>query len=459
MINIKTDYRKLKPGDTYVALRGVHTDGHDYIEQAIQKGARKIVAETGSYNIPTEIVSDTRSYLNQYLRKNYNSFLHEMNIIGVTGTNGKTSVSYLLYEAMNRLGYKVAYLGSLGFYLDRQQEDKEDEVIDTCDIYDYIITAYDQGYRYFILEVSCHDLAEERVENIPFDDAIFTNLSESNLEAYVSMEKYAEVKQKLFRNLKSGGICIVNSDDAYASNFLLSNNFNLTYGMGNQANFKIGTYELNPTGMIFHFSYKGDTYQVNTSLIGKYNIYNLMAVIIYLLCLGVKPVSLLKTIYSLKAPSGYMDMIKYNDNLVIVDYAHTPDAMEKVLMSAKEFTKGDIYVIFGCAGGKDRLKRPAMAYVASRLSKKFIITTDDSLYEDENQIVNDILSKKDFNNYEVILDRHEAIFKGMSYLRQNDTLLILGKGYEQTMKIREQMIPFNDKNVVLEYLEKVRRRR
>lgn len=458
MINIKTDYRKIKPGDIYLALRNLNTDGHDYIEQAIRQGARKIIAESGNYSITTEIVSDTRAYLNQYLKKNYNTLLHEMNIIGVTGTNGKTSVSYLLYEAMTRLGYKVAYLGTMGYYLDRKQEDIE-EVCDICDVYDYIVQAYDKEYRYFILEVSCHDLANNRVETIPFDDAIFTNLSESNLDAYVTMEKYAEVKQQLFRKLKSGGIAIINSDDTYASNFLLPHNFNLTYGVGEKSDFKIGTHSVNPTGMVFTFSYKGDTYQVNTSLIGTYNIYNLMPVIIYLLCLGVKPVPLLKTIYTLKAPSGYMDMVKYNNSVIVIDYAHTPDAMEKILMSAKEFTKGDIYVIFGCAGGKDRNKRPMMAYVVSRLCKHFIITNDNPGYEDENEIVNDILSKKDFSNYEVILDRKMAISKGISYLRENDTLLILGKGYEQYMKIREQKVPFNDKNTVLECLEKVRRKR
>ncbi len=458
MINIKTDYQKIKPGDIYVALRGVNTDGHDYINQAIQKGARKIIAETGNYSITTELVDNTYDYLAKYLRKNYNEFLHEMNIIGVTGTNGKSSVSYLLYDAMTRLGYKVAFLGTMGYFLENQKEDGMKE-LNICDIYDYMIQAYDKGFKYFILEVSCHDLEQEKVKTIPFDDAIFTNLSESHLDAFVTMEKYAEVKQQLFRHLKSGGIAIINGDDNYASNFILANNYNLVYGTKEGVHFKIGEYELNPNGMIFKFSYKGDTYQVNTSLIGKYNIYNLMAVIVYLLALGVKPVPLLKTIYALKAPSGYMDMIKYNSSLIIIDYAHTPDAMEKVLMSIKEFTTGDIYVIFGCAGGKDRNKRPMMAYVASKLSKQFIITNDDPGYEDENQIVNDILSKKDFTNYEVILDRKEAINKGISYLRGNDALVILGKGYEQYMKIREQEIPFNDKNAVLEYLEKVRRRR
>jgi len=458
MINIKTNSKKILPGDIFVALRGIRNDGHDYIEDAIKRGAKKIVAEEGVYSIPYEIVNDTRVYLNEYLMKNYNERFNNIQLIGITGTNGKTTVCTLLSNALNKLGHKSASIGTLGFYIgDELIEDLENSTPDLCDLYDYIDQAIDENCEYVVMEVSSHALMNGRVETLNFNHAIFTNLTEDHLDYHVTMENYALAKQKLFRKLKSSGIAIVNQDDNLSGNFLFPSNHNLTFGYSNNALFKIIDEELKDNGTVFKFQYRNDIYQVNTRLVGKYNIYNVMPVVIFLLCIGTDPILILKIINSLKAPKGRFESIPYGTNRIIVDYAHTPDAVLKIIETTKEFIKGNIYIVFGCTGERDRLKRPLMTKIVSENAKHFIITSDDLYYEDFEQIKNDMILGLLNNNYEIIEDRKEAIKKGISYLKDDDALLILGKGHEEILKIREKRIPFNDKETVLTFLQTIQK--
>jgi UDP-N-acetylmuramoyl-L-alanyl-D-glutamate--2,6-diaminopimelate ligase len=454
MITIKTNSKKVLPGDIFVALRGIRNDGHYYIEDAIKRGAKKIIAEEGEYSIPYLIVPDTRKYLQDYLTEHYNALFEQIQIIGVTGTNGKTTVTTLLCNALNRVGYKCASIGSLGFFIaDKKIEYFENSTPDLCDVYDYIDQAIDEGCQYVVMEVSSHALMNGRVETLSFNHAIFTNLTQDHLDYHVTIENYAMAKQKLFKKIKTNGIAIVNLDDAFSGNFLFPHNHNITFGYNEASDFRIISENLKENETTFKFQYRSDTYQVNSRLVGKFNIYNVMPVIIFLLCIGIDPILVLKTIYSLKSPKGRLEIIPYRDNKIIVDYAHTPDAIIKVLDVAREFTTGKIYVVFGCTGERDRLKRPLMTKIISDTAQYFIVTEDDLYYEDFEQIKNDMLLSITKNNYEVIMDRKEAIKKGISYLKSQDTLLILGKGHEEVLKIREKRIPFNDKDVVLSILE------
>ncbi len=453
MINIKTDSRKVKDGDIFVALRGIRTDGHDYIENAIKNGAKKIVAEEGKYSVSTLIVPDTREYLNKYLAENYNNEFDKIQIIGITGTNGKTTVCHMLRQALNMVGHKCASIGTLGFYIgEKLVEDSENSTPDICDLYGYISDAIDKKCEYIIMEVSSHSLMNGRVETLLFNHAIFTNLTQDHLDYHVTMENYVFAKQKLFKKLKPNGVAIINLDDASSENFLISGNHNITYGYSN-ANFKILKEELKIDGNVFTFKYQNDIYQVHSGLVGKYNIYNIMPILIFLLCIGTNPIETLKTINKLKNPEGRYEIIPLGTNKIIIDYAHTPDAILKVIETTKQFISGDIYAVFGCVGQRDRLKRPLMTRIVSENVKTFIITEDDLYYEDFNQIKTDMLRGVTKANYEVIEDRKEAIIRGISYLKENDALLILGKGHEDTLKIREKRIPFNDKEVVLSYIQ------
>ena len=453
MINIKGDSRKVQKGDVFVALRGISSDGHDYIERAISNGASKIVAEVGEYPVETEIVQDTRDYLNKYLVENYNKYLEEMTIIGITGTNGKTTSAYLIYDALNKLGKKCAYIGTVGFYMDGKVSNLENTSPDVCELYDLIIQAYDKGYRYIVLEASSQGLDRGRLDGIPFDYAIFTNLTQDHLDHHKTMENYALAKQLLFKKLKANGLSILNYDDHYKDYFITDNT--VYYGIDG-GDYRIVDYQMTNQLTKFKYRYQDTEFSILSPLLGSYNIYNMLVCIIVLNKIGVSVHDIENIVPKLTAPAGRMDTIMYKNNSIIVDYAHTPDAVEKIISVVKKITNGDVYTVFGCTGDRDRTKRPIMAKLVTDLCKWAIITNDDPHYEDPNQIVDDMTKKLDNTNYEVCLDRKEAIIKGINMLKNEDILLILGKGHEEAMIIKNEKVPFNDKKVVNEYLENLK---
>ncbi len=452
MLNIQSDSRKIKKGDTFIAVKCEVNDGHAYIEKAIEAGASKVIAERGEYSVPTVIVPDTREYLNKYLEENYNKYLDEMTIIGITGTNGKTTSAYLTYQMLNKLGVKTAYIGTIGFYMDKKIKNLPNTSVDICDTYDLLITAYDNGYKCVVLEASSQALASNRLKIVRFDIAAFTNLTQDHLDFHGNMENYALAKQQLFKMLKGNKVAIVNADDSYKDYYLLEGNNNITFGMN--GDYKFSDYKSNINGLSFKLIYNNQEYQVNSKLMGKYNVYNLLTMISIVSNMNYKLDDIVNLIPELSAPAGRIDTIDYKNNKIIIDYAHTPDAIEKILTAVD--TDGDKYVVFGCTGDRDRTKRPIMGKLVSELSKYFIITDDDPHNEDEMQIVNDILEGNTFTNYEVCIDRKEAIRRGIKLLKDNDILFILGKGHEEFIIKGNDKIPHNDKEEVLKCIENVK---
>lgn len=453
MINIKTDSRKVKKGDIFVALRGIVGDGHDFIPKAIENGASKIIAEEGEYSIPYEIVNDTREYLNNYLKENYNKYLNEMHIIGFTGTNGKTTSAFILHDALNKLDKKCCYIGTIGYYRDKKIFDMPNTTPEVTEIYDMLISAYDEGYRYAVIEASSEGLLHGRLQNVPFEYAVFTNLTQDHLNIHGTMENYAKCKQKLFNQLKSGGKAIINYDDISKDLFALPYNENIFYGFTG-GDYKITDYQMSILGTSFTFLYDGVKQDIKVPLIGKYNIYNALTAIIILYELGINYANISNIMKYVSAPPGRMDMVEYKNNRIIVDYAHTPDAILNVISTVKEVCDGHIYCVFGCTGDRDRTKRPIMMKLVTDACDYAIITEDDIHNEDPNRIVEDMLKDNKNTNYEVELDRKKAIIKGINMLDANDVLMILGKGHEEVMIVKDnKRIPFNDKKTVLEYLE------
>ena len=453
MINIKSDSRKIKKGDTFIALDGIKSNGSDYILKAIENGASRIICKSGHYDVETINVDDTRAYLNQYLVDNYNKYLNEMTIIGITGTNGKTTTSFLIYEALNKLGKKCAYIGTIGYYLEKKEADLPNTSVDVCDLYELIINAYDHGFRYLVMEVSSQGLAYGRLEGVPFDYALFTNLTEDHLDYHKTMENYALAKQQLFYKLKDNGVGIVNIDDEYCHYFEVGNY--LTYGF-NDSDYQVTNYRLNHLNTYFEIKNKDKTFKIKSPLIGKYNIYNVLGLLIILDLLKFSQEDIENTILNLKTPDGRMDMIKYHTNSIIVDYAHTPDAMLNIYNTIKEIATGKVYTVFGCTGDRDRLKRPIMLDLATTNSDYAIVTMDDLHDEEFSHIVDDMEQGITKKNYEIIMDRGKAIEKGISLLKENDILLILGKGHEKVIIIKDQRVPFNDKECVLNIIDKVK---
>ena len=453
MINIKSDSRKIRKGDIFVALEGISSNGEEYIESAIDNGATTIVVENDNkYSVETIKVPDTRKYLTKYLNDNYGKYLNEMNIIGITGTNGKTTTCYLIYQMLNDLGIKCAYIGTIGFYLDKKICSLPNTSSDICDLYDMIITAYDNGYKNIVMEVSSQGLAYDRFETIKFDYAIFTNLTQDHLDYHKTMENYALAKKKLFDNLKKDGIGIINKDDSYYKYYVTKNT--VYYGESD-VDYKIESYNLGYKTS-FKLNIKGNIYDINSNLIGKYNIYNLTSAIALLNEMNLDINEVIKISSNLQAPPGRMDIVNFKDNLIIIDYAHTPDAMENIFKAVSKIKQGNIFTVFGCTGDRDRTKRPIMMNLAIKNSDRVIVTSDDLHDENFDHIVEDMLLNNSSNNYEIIEDRGKAIKKGISFLKKKDILLILGKGHEEFIIVKDKRIPFNDKEEVKKCLEEVK---
>lgn len=445
MVNIKTDSRKVKNNDIFVALKGINSNGEDYIEGAINNGASKVIVESDNiYNIETIKVEDTRKYLLEYLKNNYGNILNEMTLIGITGTNGKTTTAYLIYQMLNKLNIKCGYIGTIGYYLDKKICNLPNTSPDICDMYDMIVNAYELGYKTIVMEVSSQGIDMGRLDTIKFDYGIFTNLTQDHLDYHKTMENYALAKQKLFYNLKDNGISIINSDDKYNSYFKIGKY--VEYGINNN-NYKIEEYNLDYK-INFILNIKGNKYNIKSNLIGKYNMYNLVCAITVLSEMNISINDILNVVEGVSCPPGRTDIINYKNNLIIVDYAHTPDAMENIYNLVKEINKGSVYTVFGCTGDRDRLKRPIMMDLATSNSRYVIFTSDDLHDEDFNQIVSDATKDINKTNFEVIMDRGKAIEKAISLLKDKDILLILGKGHEEFIIIKDKKIPFNDKNYV-----------
>ena len=442
-MNIKADSRRCKQGDIFVALRGVDGDGHRFIADAVKNGATKVVAEEeGNYGVDTLIVKDSRAYLNAYLESHYGNIIDEMNIIGVTGTNGKTTTAYLIYEALNLLNIKCAYIGTIGFYLDKKIASLDNTCPDIALMYEMILKSYDKGYKYVVIEASSQGLSYGRLDTIKFDYALFTNLTQDHLDYHKTMENYALAKKKLFDNLTHDGLSIVNNDDDYADYYKTKNC--VTYGFAS-SDYQVTSYDLKSHETNFVIN---NVDNIQTKLIGKYNIYNVLLTYVFLERIGVLKKDIIRVISKLTPPPGRMDIIKYKDNSIIVDYAHTPDAMENIISTVKDIVKGNIYIVFGCTGSRDRTKRPIMMDIALSNSKYTFVTSDDLHNEEFVQIVADMEKGAKSKNYAVYRDRKKAIEKGIESLNHGDVLLVLGKGHEEFIIDKNLKIPFNDHNVI-----------
>ena len=431
-MNIKDDSRKVNKGDIFVALKKVN-DGHEYVLEAIKNGASKVVVEEGDYEVETIKVKNTHEYLVNYLYDNYYDKIKKLKLIGMTGTNGKTTTCFLIYQALNKLGIKCAYIGTIGFYLNKKIKVLNNTTPDILEIYELLLECVDKNYEYVVMECSSHALDMHRLDGLQFQYGIFSNLTQDHLDYHKTLENYIKAKQKLFDQVTIK--TLVNSDDKYKDYFVRDNT--ITYGLN-------GDYKLSDINL------KERTFKVNnitykTKLIGKHNIYNLLVVIALLSELKLNT----KVIEDLTCPPGRMDIVNYKDNMIVIDYAHTPDAVSKILDSVKELEFNKIITIIGCGGDRDSFKRPIMSKIACDNSDYVIFTNDNPRYENPNNIISDMLHNLDKFNYEIILNREKAIIKGIQMLEKNDILLVLGKGHENYQIINGVKHHFDDKEIVL----------
>ena len=442
-MTIKIDSRKVIEGDTFIALRGINNDGHKYINEAIQNGATTVIVEEGEYSVNTIIVKDTKEYLKEYLENNYYDEIKNLKLIGMTGTNGKTTTCYLIYQALNKINKKCAYIGTLGFYLTDDKRILTNTTPSIYELYEMLLECVQKKYQYVVMEVSSQGLSMGRVDTLIFDYVIFSNLTQDHLDYHGTIDNYILEKQKLFK-MTNESVAIVNNDDLYKEYFILDNK-NITYGKTSN-DYKISDINLSIKGS--NFKLNGEKYF--TKLIGEYNIYNVTIVIILLKLLSIDNVS--EIIKELDCPNGRMDIINYKDNIIIIDYAHTPDAVEKIITNISKLPHNKIITLIGCGGNRDKTKRSIMGAIATKYSDYVVFTSDNPRYEKPKKILKDITCKLDKKNYKIIVNREKAIKKSIQMLSKNDILLLLGKGHEDYQIIKDKKIPFSDKEKVIKYL-------
>ena len=450
---IQVDSRKVKKGDTFVAIKGLYVDGHDYIEKAILAGASQIIAEYGEYSVPTIIVKDTHEYLAKYLKEQYREQLSQIKFIGITGTNGKTTSCYLIYQALNKLNIKAAYIGTIGFYVDGKVKDLDNTTPDLVDLYEMFDYCIKNDVKVIAMEVSSHALSLGRVMGIEFDYAAFTNLTQDHLDFHKTLENYEQAKLILFKNLRNDKVAVINSDDEYYKDFCLKENNNILYGLNDFSDYRITKYSLHIDSVEFSFQYQNKEYDVKLNIPGKYNIYNYMNLLIILNKMGYSLGKIIKLSSTLKAPSGRFETLRYKDSVIIIDYAHTPDAVLNILDNVLEYKKGKVITIIGCGGDRDKTKRPIMGEIATSKSDFVIFTDDNPRTEDNHLIMNDIVSGVRKENYIIEHDRKKAIFEGFKMLKKDDILLILGKGHENYQIINHDKIHFSDLETAQEFID------
>ena len=375
-----------------------------YIDDAINNGFKKIIVSKSKF----KAVKSTRKYLEKYLKKYYYKQIKDVILIGVTGTNGKTSTSYLIYQALNLAGIKCSYIGTIGFYLENGIKKLNNTTPDICDLYEMIIESINCGCKAVVMEVSSHALKLGRVNTLKFDYAILTNITEDHLDFHKTYKDYYKTKMSIFKKLKKKGTKI--------------------------SDIKIENYDINND----YFEYNNKIY--NTKIKGEYNIKNIIPSIIILDKMNIDS---RKIIPQLCLPPGRMQIIKFKNNNIIIDYAHTPDAMEKIISTVKIMNHNRIITIFGCGGNREKEKRPKMGEIASLLSDYVILTNDNPRDENPKEIIREIKQNMN-NNYKIIYDRKKAIQEGIKMLKENDVLLILGKGHEEYQVIDNKKIFFSD---------------
>jgi UDP-N-acetylmuramoyl-L-alanyl-D-glutamate--2,6-diaminopimelate ligase len=459
-LNIYIDSRQIKAGDVFVAVPGEHSDGRYYIKQAIQNGASLVYYEAQGdvdfmlpdTQVPLVPIENLSAKLGAICAEFYDYPSKALTVIGVTGTNGKTSITHFLGQALS----KTAILGTMGVGTVSQLTPLNNTTPVVSEVHRLLRECTDLNFKYVAMEVSSHALMQHRVDNVAFDIAVFTNLTRDHLDYHGSMEHYAAAKQRLFEWPELGA-AVINLDDPYGQQMLAASQAKqaLSYAMHVGADIQLQQVESSSLGYHIKVDTPWGVVEATTALMGEFNVSNVLAVIGVLgLCgLGVNEIA--ERIASLVAPPGRMSSFSYpNKPAVIVDFAHTPDALENVLQTLRSTTKGAVWCVFGCGGDRDVGKRSLMGEVASRLSDHVVITDDNPRTESPQHIVDHILSGVvDGCEVRVIHDRSEAIRAAIKAAALDDVVLIAGKGHENYQVIGDEKQPFSDSEVVRESLE------
>lgn len=456
---VVSNSQHVEPGNLFVAVPGFRTDGHDFVDEAVAKGAGALVVEkdVGEKPVPVLRVEDSRKSLAFLADRYFGEPSKELFLVGVTGTNGKTTVAFLLESIFLSAGIRTGLVGTVVYRWQNREELAERTTPDAQEIHCLLRRMKEDGVRAVIIEVSSHALALHRVLGMRFQGAVFTNLSREHLDFHASLADYGETKAKLFGMLSPSGVGIINGDDPVHGLMLGSaNGRTVTYGEKNlDVDYRIENVETTGRETSFSIRYGKMLVSLSTFLLGRFNVMNVAAAAVTCLELGLGEDVIRKGVQKVERVRGRMEGIDAGRGFrVIVDYAHTPDALRNVLNGVRNFTQNRLIVVFGCGGDRDRGKRAEMGKVASSLADVVFVTSDNPRSEDPGAIVSDILEGIESKGEVVtILDRKEAIQAALDKARCGDTVILAGKGHETYQQIGDECIPFDDRAVAEAYLK------
>ena len=456
------DSRKIEANDIFVAIRGSISNGHDFIEKAIQRGAVAIVCDTFPEKIAKGItyvqVKDTNSALAFMAANYFGDPSQNLKLVGITGTNGKTTIASLLYQLFKKAGFKVGLLSTVKILVDEIEYKATHTTPDSITINHYLKEMVKNGVEYCFMEVSSHGIHQKRTEALHFVGGIFTNLSHDHLDYHPTFAEYRDVKKSFFDNLPKTAFVLSNIDDKNGQ-VMLQNTAakKLTYALKSYADYKAQILENQLSGLLL----KINGNEVWVKLIGTFNAYNLLAIYGTAIELGMESLEILRLLSDLESVSGRFQFIVSASNITaIVDYAHTPDALENVLKTINDTrTKNEqLITVVGCGGNRDKIKRPIMAGIASDLSDKAIFTSDNPRNEDPDVIITEMEQGVAPQNYKKVLtitDRKQAIKTACQLAQPNDIILIAGKGHETYQEISGVRHDFDDMKIVREILDQL----
>lgn len=449
---IKINSKEVKEGDIFVCTMGVTADRHDFIDEAIENGACAVVVskDVEVKSVPIIKVDDTNSYLRKLCSKYYDYPYEKMEMIGVTGTNGKTTVAEIIYQL---LGDDCAYLGTNGRKWKNNSLPMRNTTPDVDRLYMYLNEFVNDKCKTTVMEASSEAFFRHRLDDIKFHIAILTNISEDHLNIHKTLDNYIECKCQLFRQVSDNGYSILNSMDVNYERVLhCSKGTILTYGMNESDTLFIKDYKEQDNKMKITFRYNLKDYTVLSPLLGEFNVFNLAPAILTCLAKGISIEEVLKRVESLHQIEGRLEILPFtNKYIIMLDYAHTTDALDKILTYLNKIKKNRIITVTGSAGGREKEKRPGMGKVVLEKSDYVIFTMDDPREEDVNSIIDDLISDSKLTNYERVIDRKEAIYRALSIAEEDDIVFITGKGRDNYMAIGKEYLPYSDYDVIKEY--------
>lgn len=456
---VNIDSRQVSEGHLFMAMRGTQTDGHAYITSAIDKGAVAVLCEDLPEQLNKEVtyiqVKESEDAVGKLATAFYGDPTSKMKLVGVTGTNGKTTIATLLYNTFRYFGYKVGLVSTVCNYIDDEAVPTEHTTPDPITLNRLLGKMADSGCKYAFMEVSSHSIDQKRISGLKFAGGIFTNLTRDHLDYHKTVDNYLRAKKKFFDDMPKDAFCLTNLDDKNGMVMVQNTRAKVcTYSLRSLSDFKGKLLESHFEGMILDFN----NHELSVQFIGKFNASNLLAVFGAAVLLGKKEEDVLVALSTLKPVSGRFETVRSPQGFTaIVDYAHTPDALVNVLNAIHGVVegKGQIITVCGAGGNRDKGKRPLMAKEAAKLSDRVIITSDNPRFEEPQEIINDMLAgldKEDMRKTLSIVDRREAIKTACMLAAQGDVILVAGKGHENYQDVKGVKHHFDDKEVLNEIM-------